>query len=448
MVPVDHLGQDPAAGGHSDRQSVMRKPLMKRVRSGQRVREEDDGLPLSDEVLLLIITRVAGDTADLVRCAATCRRWRRLVSSNADFICLHAPPRTDRFARGLALGFFHPDKIESLESPRFVPLPSASRWLLRALGRLPSLDQLADDEGRKIFDASSRVVASRDGRLVVEIHPTSYSVVASRDGHLFGEIHPMKSSDRVLKLCVCNPVSGEVDVLPCLRGDDSPGTYACALLTVDDLLHYCKDDEAPPRSASSYRLVLVFDRDRSFTAALCFCSDAGRWGPEARVTGGRIDTTQLPWLRAAVVHRSVVFWPRLKFALLTLPTVDTMAVAGLSINCFSHLLGSIPGGKVFWILTDGVDRIYVHRRELHGRDIFSFRRRSAMSGLVFFTAKSGYGADVEEYCYTFDVDTWKIDKVASDGARGPAMCGYEMDRVAFLSSLGERDDTQMASSEE
>lgn len=228
-----------------------------------------------------------------------------LPSADAAFICLHAPPRTDRSVPGLALGFFHLDKIEA---PRFVPLPSASR-LLGVLGP-PSLDRFADGEGRKILDASSRVVASRAGRLVVEIH------------------RPTKSGSSTLELCVCNPVSGEADVLPCLRGDDdAPGPYACALLAVDDLRYYCKDD-APPRSALSYRLVLVFDRD-GFTAYRCFCSDAGRWGPEARVTGGRparIDTTWLHWPQGTIMHRGVVFWPRLKFALLTLPAVNTMVV--------------------------------------------------------------------------------------------------------------------------
>ncbi|RLN28589.1 hypothetical protein C2845_PM05G07920 [Panicum miliaceum] len=164
MVPVhrDRGGQGPAAaavGCRSNRLSVL---------------------------LLLIISRVAGDTADLVRCAAT-------ASTDAAFICLHAPPRTDQSARGLALGCFlsHPDKIE------FVPLPSASRRI-GALGP-PSLDLLVDDEGRRIFDASSRVVASHGGRLVVEIRPTT--------------------SGRFLELGVCNPVSGEVD---------NPGPNSCA----------------------------------------------------------------------------------------------------------------------------------------------------------------------------------------------------------------------------
>ncbi|KAF8757492.1 hypothetical protein HU200_010844 [Digitaria exilis] len=237
-----------------------------RERGGQE--EDGDGLPLSDEILLLIITRVAGNTADLVRCAATCRRWRRLVSGDADFICLHAPPRTDRSARGLALGFFHhPDKTQP---PRFVPLPSAS-----SSSRLPSLKHLVDGEGRRIFHgaSSSRVVACRDGRLVVEIRrPTNGGP---------------------LTLCVCNPASGEADVLPCLPGGEA---YGCALLTVDDL-RYCKDKEkAPPRSASSYRVVLVFDHDDDgYTVARYFCSDAGRWGPSARVIGGRI--ADVKWRR-------------------------------------------------------------------------------------------------------------------------------------------------------
>ncbi|CAO2199812.1 unnamed protein product [Urochloa humidicola] len=49
-------------------------------------RADDDGTPLTDELLLVIFAGVP-DLADLVRCAATCRRWRRLVSADAAFIC-------------------------------------------------------------------------------------------------------------------------------------------------------------------------------------------------------------------------------------------------------------------------------------------------------------------------------------------------------------------------
>jgi hypothetical protein len=59
------------------------------------------------------------------------------------------------------------------------------------------LADLVDGDGLPILqDSSSRVVASRNGRLVMEIRRTK---------------------SLILKLCVCNPITGEVDVLPHLR---------------------------------------------------------------------------------------------------------------------------------------------------------------------------------------------------------------------------------------
>ncbi|GJM94681.1 hypothetical protein PR202_ga11351 [Eleusine coracana subsp. coracana] len=82
---------------------------------------DDDGLPFSDEILLAIFA-CSGvlSLADLVRCGATCRRWLRLISTEAEFICRRssAPPSASR-CTGLAVGFFH-QMPEG--DPRFIPL--------------------------------------------------------------------------------------------------------------------------------------------------------------------------------------------------------------------------------------------------------------------------------------------------------------------------------------
>ncbi|KAG8087998.1 hypothetical protein GUJ93_ZPchr0010g10052 [Zizania palustris] len=89
---------------------------------------EDDGFPLNDELLLLLVFVASSlDTDDLVRCAATCRRWCRLVAHDAHYICRLKPP-SERFLRALTVGFFHQSHLDdSGAAPRFAQRPSRPR---------------------------------------------------------------------------------------------------------------------------------------------------------------------------------------------------------------------------------------------------------------------------------------------------------------------------------
>ncbi|CAD6266115.1 unnamed protein product [Miscanthus lutarioriparius] len=169
---------------------------------------DNDGLLLSDEALLLVFSSLSFTTADLVRCAATCRRWRRLVSADAAFICPRATPRSDPCIGSLALGFFHSHMTDGgVAQPRFVPLSAAASRLQ------PSFAALVDS-------GASRVVASRNGRLVLDLRRRANTRVT-----------------HAVRLGVCNPVTGGgvVDVLPQLRGKDSPtGPYSCTVITAAD----------------------------------------------------------------------------------------------------------------------------------------------------------------------------------------------------------------------
>jgi hypothetical protein len=63
----------------------------------------DDGTPLTDEILVGIFAGLP----DLVLCAGTCRRWRRLVSGEAAFISRVSRRTRGVFVRILALGLFY-----------------------------------------------------------------------------------------------------------------------------------------------------------------------------------------------------------------------------------------------------------------------------------------------------------------------------------------------------
>ncbi|OEL30537.1 hypothetical protein BAE44_0008442 [Dichanthelium oligosanthes] len=123
-------------------------------------------------------------------------------------------------------------------------MASASRLLGPCDGGAP----LLDDEGRALFD-KARPVASRNGRVVLELRREERA-----DG---------------LTICVWNPMTGGVSVLPTLSGKDSPGDYACAILTGDDL-------DVP---TDLFRLLLVYNNCRRGSTVLrCYSSDTRSWG--------------------------------------------------------------------------------------------------------------------------------------------------------------------------
>ncbi|CAL4916154.1 unnamed protein product [Urochloa decumbens] len=386
----------------------------------------DDGLPLNDEVLLLIFS-CSLTTADLVRCAATCRRWRRLVSSEAAFICRSPPPPPSgtRLCSGLAVGFFH--------------------------------QSLGEENGARPPPRSSRVVASRKGRLVLELRRATRSAV--------------------LRLAVCNPMTGDVSVLPTLSGKDKPGHYACALLTADDL-----DNPPPPSGSAAFRLFLVYSR-RSFTACRSYSSDTGAWAPEGRVTGARISSKRLAQMylnNAAVVVGGAVFW-RGKRVVVGLhvdtlcTTLETLPVGYYPCFCSererlveNRVLTTWSDGRLCMLEVDlafmqheikvrvlfqGNDRSWTESKTIRARfeppmteRPFRLCLRGACekSGVVFFSG----GSNQREQLYALNLEKKEVRLMPEATAPDNRWCGtqfmgsfhaYEMDRVAYLASLGEGD---------
>ncbi|XP_044957254.1 uncharacterized protein LOC123408135 [Hordeum vulgare subsp. vulgare] len=406
---------------------------------------EDDGTPLTDEILVGIFAGLP-EMADLVRCAATCTRWRRLVSSEAAFICRTPRPwPAGRFVRRLALGFFHRD---AAAGPRFTPTASAAR------SRLPGLLQ-------------PNVLVERLNALV-ERPENGPRLVASRNGLIVADLRRGRR-DRAIKLCVCNPMTGEVDVLPPLSGEDGLGRYACTVLTADD--HDQTSDPPPP----AYRVILFYNTCRSNTAFRSYSSEDGVWSPET-IRGERLGKKQMG---VGVTRTSVVVYGGkvacwfAKNAVLALSLntllpqvlsrafVDGNTILGVSPPpgrrlCTIQMIFEAPTGywprrvalrvsKLNRSIHQGQeeDEVEVIQVEQHlPADVTTGQLRwfCEKSGVVLFTAGCSHG---RSEVYALSLDKKEVEKIASHEAGGGGggdpwenLHGYEMDRVAYLATLG------------
>ncbi|KAL6905422.1 hypothetical protein ACP4OV_003023 [Aristida adscensionis] len=425
--------------------------------------DEDDGTPLTDEILVVRVFATLPDLADLVRCAATCRRWRRLVSAEAAFICgRRRPPAPPSFARSLALGFFYLHRAGAV--PRFAPMASASRRL--ALRQPCSLNALVEGLDDGLFDAA-RVVASRGGLVAVEL----------RRG----------KRERALKLCICNPMTGEFAVLPPLSGRDSLNCYACAILTDADADGAVVEQKHAAPS-SSYRLVLVYRR-RGFTACRSYSSDGGAWGPEAKVSGGLFlggkEMAAMAAAGAGVAAGGKVFWltrgcafgldlATMQAEVVRLPQPKGQVPAGSAVLAASPDGRSLRAVQVVETLAPTAKKptvaIAVHTRRATGggweepaaaievarqlpeEAFVKLRCACERSGVVFFAAWRRDHQGGREV-YAVSVDKGEVEKVAGHHGGGgggggggrwdPAwedLHGYEMDQVSYLASLAVDDD--------
>uniref|UniRef100_A0A0E0M282 DUF7595 domain-containing protein n=1 Tax=Oryza punctata TaxID=4537 RepID=A0A0E0M282_ORYPU len=409
-----------------------------------RRKNADYGTSLTDDALSAIFARLV-NAADLVRCAATSCRWGRIVARQAPPVLSHGRPASPT----LALGFFHQDDAPATAQKRklFVPMATAAA---RVLGfRWRSFSALFEAVGSDVLEPfleHSRPIASRNGRVVLEL---------AREGH---------GDD--LKLCVCNPMTGDVSMLPPLSGKDKPGFYVCTLLTADDLLE-------PPCTTTFFRVLIVYNRP-SFTALRSYSSETGRWSAEARRSvPKKINTRRMQQLRHAVVLRGVAYWTLRHTAFAVRsdtpePVEVAMLARGLADlwpnNC---VLGATPDGKlVFLYMVRCVDFVGVGGKGFHpppagpGDDMdmdmskgeWQYRQikinleqlkvedASAInvrwfcerSGIVLFTL-----GDELSSCpgtYALNLATHDVIKV-STAHSWTNFCGYEMDHAASLASV-------------
>ncbi|CAN6236907.1 unnamed protein product [Urochloa humidicola] len=407
-----------------------------------------------------ILSRVLSDDAAVARCAAVCRRWGTVLAAREAAIRRAMPP-PGRFLPHLALGFFHGGGHDDgshrrrrllapaaqQPDPRFVPTASASAALL---GGSPSFPRLMPEGGGAagLFHYA-RPVASRGGRVVLELQNKARS-----DG---------------VALAVCNPMTGDVALVPPLAGGDFPGhDYACAVLTADDL--DAPPGGSPPSSlfSFSFGLVLVYNR-RGFTALRCYTSgDGGGWGPEARKPGAQISGHVLRGLGPAVVLRGVAYWPMMDAAALA-------ARVGLAGGVVGHvrvlpyrlatsipdwyLLGATPDGRLSYVsaavvgdelgflveaLEEGGvwekrDRIVLTQFAMSTTTELKLRWLGEKSGTLLFTVGRGGGGG-NSGAFALNLGTRSVEKLA-DGVLCNSwrnMFGYEMDPTALLASITAR----------
>ncbi|CAL5001277.1 unnamed protein product [Urochloa decumbens] len=377
---------------------------------------------LPDGVLSAIFSRVPSGAAGVARCAAACRRWARVVATRAAAIARALPqPRPAGFLPHLALGVIHGAQIRGTRTRRKPVVSIASS------GGSPSLRL---DGGGGLFDSARRPVASRNGRVVLELR---------REHRADG-----------LTLCVCNPMTGPPDdaaVLPALAGDDCPGYFACAMLTADDL-----DATVTGVPPTFFRVLLVYNR-RSFTALRCYSSDAGSWGPERRKPGAKMSARTLQQLGPAAVwsaawhtgpprtaRRSACGWT-------TAAAPRCWTCAGCLTGCQTSLARHAPrgvrraagrrrrhhaAGRVCWVpyrMPDFLPDFRVHH----------WRRRwfGDKSGTLVFTI--GEGGNTSG-AFALNLATSSVEKLG-DGVHCNSwtnLCGYEMDRATLLALVAAR----------
>ncbi|KAF8730099.1 hypothetical protein HU200_017066 [Digitaria exilis] len=445
MPPVRRARAHPAAGPYTTDGWLSRR----RRRHHRGVANVTSNLP--DDALFEIFSRVPS-AADVARCAATCRRWGRVVAARAAAISRALPSNRRGFLPHLALGFIYQQRKQN--GLRFVPTASAAASPLHLGGGTPLDARLLDERGACLFD-HARPVASRNGRVVLELRRA--------DG---------------LTLSVWNPMTGDVSVLPTLSAPkDSPGDYACAILTADDL-----DTPPPSSTADLFRLLLMYNR-RGSTLLRSYSSDTRRWGDERGKPGDRIRSRVLGQLGPAVVLRGMAYWHtrygalgvRLDAASSPSPVDDVcfLTYKGGYCKLDEHVLAVSPDGttlRFVEIRFTGATQtpvITFSTSLLKGPDYESTTggfydatldehihlprikaTRASRYNLLWFGEKSGTlifavldkpGSSTCDV-FAFNIATRSLEKLADEMCCHACknLCGYEMDRAALLAWLALR----------
>ncbi|XP_047052314.1 uncharacterized protein LOC124657880 [Lolium rigidum] len=221
--------------------------------------------PLPADAIAEILSRL-GDIVAVIRCAATCKDWRRLILEPSFLSHRRAGPSP-------LLGFFFRDTSQRLPRRRLY-LRRPTRFLLLGPSQPPAttalhlsrfLPNAADLSG------SAPVASGPGGLLALRRSPASWHGST--------------------KIWVCDPMAGTSTLLPPLAPThSSPESFV--FLDAD---------------ASSFRLLAAMEYPTApYILMRVFCSRAGQWG--TAVTAQLPDNMVLFLSSPAVVHRGAVHW--------------------------------------------------------------------------------------------------------------------------------------------
>ncbi|TVU42906.1 hypothetical protein EJB05_09330, partial [Eragrostis curvula] len=262
-------------------------------------------------------------------------------------------------------------------------------------------------------------------------------------------------------------MTGEVHILPPLSGKDGVGHFACTVLTADDLDG--STTNPTPAQTSHFRLLMLYTR-RRFTVLRSYSSDAGSWSEEAKVTDRLLRKKQMGMTRMGIANHSygdLTFWLA-KNAVFVPQENGIFKGNGSMFDMANTLLGFLPEGNhcvvqfaplsltkternvIICVSTNVPQRFGYHSEELFPVDQFlpddvmkvKLRWFFEKSGVVCFTAVCGSPGDRRSEMYALSLSTGTVEMVAShagDGDPWKDLHGYEMDQVAYLASLAERD---------
>ncbi|TVU20732.1 hypothetical protein EJB05_30327, partial [Eragrostis curvula] len=221
-----------------------------------------------------ILSRV-GDAVSVVRCAATCKAWRRLIKEPVFLSLLRCRRRVGGFDPSILLGFFFRDTSQSLPR-RHLYRRRPTRFLLLG-GSQPQ--------------ASAPVVLPLSRFLTTADDLDSFAPWAFGGGGLVALCHIPGASVYSVRICVCNPLAGMSTILPPPPMSDIP-----------DKIVFLEAD------SSSFRLLSVMHDLQGTLIMSIFSSPSFGEGNWDTLSTELPDDMFVHIASPAVVHRGAVHW--------------------------------------------------------------------------------------------------------------------------------------------